>query len=93
MTIETEERKTDLIESVAKSVAKEGDGLERFVRLLYADVAPGDLVGDKLENLQGAAKGLWRFLAERRTREPLVRVYAPAPGRTAGRRRTRSSRS
>ncbi len=78
MTIETEDRKTDLIESVAQSVAKEGDGAERFVRLLYADVAPGDLVGDRPENLRGAAQGLWQFLAERAPGQPSVRVFTPA---------------
>lgn len=76
MTIFTEERKTDLIETVARSVAK--DGAEAFVRFLYADVAPGDLVGDTPENLSGAALGFWRFLAERKPGTPLVRVYAPS---------------
>ncbi len=80
MTIETEERKTDLIETVAQSVANDGDGAERFVRLLYADVAPGDLVGDAPENLRGAALGLWRFLAERTPGQPSVRVFTPAQG-------------
>jgi len=78
LTIETEERKTDLIESVAQSVAKDGDGAERFVRLLYADVAPGDLVGDTPGNLRGAAQGLWKFLAERVPGQPSVRVFTPA---------------
>jgi glutamate dehydrogenase len=76
LTIATEERKTDLIETVAQSVAK--DGAERFVRVLYADVAPRDLVGDTPENLRGAALGLWTFLAERTPGKPAVRVYAPA---------------
>jgi len=75
LTIFTEERKTDLIETVAQSVKK--DGAEAFVRFLYADVAPGDLVGDTPENLRGAAIGLWRFLAERQAGETLVRVFTP----------------
>jgi glutamate dehydrogenase len=75
LTIFTEERKTDLIETVAKSVAK--DGAEAFVRFLYADVAPGDLVGDTPENLRGAALGLWHLLSERRPPRPLVRVFTP----------------
>ncbi|HEX5136255.1 MAG TPA: NAD-glutamate dehydrogenase [Planctomycetota bacterium] len=75
MTIFTEERKTDLIETVARSVAKEG--AEAFVRFLYADVAPGDLAGDTSDNLTGAALGFWRFLADRKPGTPNVRVYAP----------------
>jgi len=77
LTIAAEERKSDLIETVARSVAKEGDGAERFVRFLYADVAPGDLVGDTAENLRGAARGLWRLLGERAVGQPLVRVFTP----------------
>jgi len=84
MTTATEARKANLIDTVVQRArrAAEGDrdAAERFVRLFYADVAPGDLVGDSPENLAGAALGLWNYFAQRDRGVPSVRVYTPAAG-------------
>jgi glutamate dehydrogenase len=79
VTIATEKRKTDLIETVAQGARQAAgkDGADGFVRLFYADVAPSDLIGDTPENLCGAALQLWRLLAERPAGRALAKVYTP----------------
>ena len=78
----SEQRKADLIESVATRVRghldpSRAEGPSRFVRQLYAGVAPSDLVDDTADNLYGSALALWNFARERTPGAAKVRVYNP----------------
>ena len=82
MTTGSQERKAEIIESVAERVRDRIDPTlaqapELFVRQFYAHVAPGDLVDDTPDNLFGAALGLWQLGHQRDPQTPRIRVYTP----------------
>jgi len=51
--------------------------LERFVRLMYARASAQDLLETAVEDLYGAAAGLWRFCEIRKPGSLRLRVFAP----------------
>jgi glutamate dehydrogenase len=78
----SEKSKAELIDQIVERVRARIDGdaserAERFVRLFYANVPPGDILGDAPDNLAGAALALWELAQERMPGAPKVRVYTP----------------
>ena len=51
--------------------------LERFVRLVYARASAQDLLETAVEDLYGAAAGLWRFCEIRKPGSLRLRVFTP----------------
>ncbi len=78
-----ERKKLEIIEAVA-ALARErlpsgpAAGVESFVRLCYAGVAPEDLCEREIADLYGAALAHFGLLRERRPAELKLRVYNPA---------------
>ena len=85
MATKAEKKRQDLIDSVAK-LARKGPGptkgkrAEDFARLLYANVPPHDILGEKPENLAGACSALLDFAKQRKKNAAKVRVYNPRGG-------------
>jgi glutamate dehydrogenase len=78
----SEKSKAELVDQVVERVRLRVDGkgserAERFVRQFYANVPPGDILGDVPDNLAGAALALWEHAQERVPGRPKVRVYTP----------------
>ena len=76
------EHKTEIVDAVVVQIhermaKKDAANLERFVRQLYNDVVPEDLVDINTEMLYGETLSLWRFAQKRKPGEPKVRVYNP----------------
>ncbi len=74
--------KQELIDGVAERVharldAQRAPSAERFVRQLYAHVAPADLLDDTPANLFGAAVSLLTFATDRKPGTARVRVFNP----------------
>ena len=66
MPVRAEDQKNELIGRLAKRVRERIPGersaeVEGFVRQLYANVPPGDLLRNSVDDLYGAAMGLWHF--------------------------------
>jgi glutamate dehydrogenase len=84
MPVRAEDQKNELIGRLAKRVAERvapdrAREVERFVRQLYANVPPGDLLRNSVEDLYGAAMGLWNFSQLRMPGAPKIRVFNPTP--------------
>ncbi|MFZ5791330.1 MAG: NAD-glutamate dehydrogenase [Pseudomonadota bacterium] len=82
MPTKAEQAKADLIERIAQTVSqrlerKRAEGVERFVRLFYANVPPDDILEDEVDNLFSAALALWNFGLARPPATAKVRVYNP----------------
>ena len=76
------EHKTEIVDAVVAQIhermaKKDAANLERFVRQLYNDVVPEDLVDINTEMLYGETLSLWRFAQKRRAGEPKFSVYNP----------------
>ncbi len=79
-----EDQKNDLIGRLAKRVGERmqpdrAAEIELFVRQLYANVPPGDLLKNSVEDLYGASMGLWNFSQQRKAGEAKIRVFNPTP--------------
>ena len=73
-----ETEKVALIDQVAAAAAKAKSGVDaRFVRALYKNVPPDDLLPRKPEALIAAAESLWHCMAERRPGKAKIRVLSP----------------
>ncbi|MBV8399192.1 MAG: NAD-glutamate dehydrogenase, partial [Acetobacteraceae bacterium] len=84
----TEHDKSALIETVAGLAGASSGADPGFVRALYRNVAPEDLLPRTPENLLAAASSLWQFMQDRRPGRPKLRVvdpHAPATAWCAGR--------
>src|SRR5574339_1204373 len=84
MPVRAQDQKLELIGRLAKRVRERiapdrAEEVERFVRQLYANVPPGDLLRNTVEDLYGAALGLWNFSQQRRLGEPKIRAFNPTP--------------
>ena len=84
MPVRAEDQKNELIGRLAKRVRERIPGdraaeVEGFVRQLYANVPPGDLLRNSVEDLYGAAMGLWHFSHVRTPGAPKIRVFNPTP--------------
>ncbi len=84
MASHAEEHKSEIIETLCKRAAKRlekkrAEHAVRFIKQLYANVAPDDLVDESLDNLYGAALSLWGQAQQRNNGEAKVRVYNPRP--------------
>src|SRR5688572_23072073 len=84
MPVRAEDQKNELIGRLAKRVRERIPGeraaeVEGFVRQLYANVPPGDLLRNSVEDLYGAAMGLWHFSQLRPPGAPKIRVFNPTP--------------
>ena len=84
MPVRAQDQKLELIGRLAKRVRERiapdrAEEVERFVRQLYANVPPGDLLRNTVEDLYGAALGLWNFSQQRRPGEPKIRAFNPTP--------------
>lgn len=84
MAVHAEEHKSEIIDTLCKRAvkrleAKRADDAVRFIKQLYANVAPDDLVGESVDNLYGAALSLWGQTQQRKKGEAKVRVYNPRP--------------
>jgi glutamate dehydrogenase len=82
MTTGSQERKAEIIESVAERVREHLDPTvagapELFVRQFYAHVPIGDLKHDTPDNLYGSALSLWALAQQRAPKKPNIRVYTP----------------
>ncbi|MGP1397249.1 MAG: NAD-glutamate dehydrogenase [Inquilinaceae bacterium] len=82
MAHKAEQQKGDLIDAVVALVRdrfpkKKANLAERFVRLYYRNVPPNDIARQDVEDLYGAAMGLWQTSAARQRNTPKVRVYNP----------------
>jgi len=74
----TEEHVDKIVGYLRKRSSKAQAGpLERFVRLMYARASAQDLLETKIEDLYGAAVGLWKFSKTRKPRSPRLRVFTP----------------
>ncbi|MBU2090498.1 MAG: NAD-glutamate dehydrogenase, partial [Alphaproteobacteria bacterium] len=77
-----ESRKQDVINDVARLVhdrlkPEQAGPAEAFLRLLYANVPPDDLIEREPENILGAALSAWSFAAQRKPGEAKVRAFNP----------------
>lgn len=84
MALHAEEHKSEIIDTLCKRAvkrldAKRADDAVRFIKQLYANVAPDDLVGESVDNLYGAALSLWGQAQQRKKGEAKIRVYNPRP--------------
>ncbi|KZD12867.1 NAD-glutamate dehydrogenase [Oceanibaculum pacificum] len=75
-------RKQEVIDSVARLArdrlkAEQAGQADRFLRLLYANVPPDDLLEREPENILGAALSIWGFAAQRKPGEAKVRAFNP----------------
>ncbi|HLZ65427.1 MAG TPA: NAD-glutamate dehydrogenase [Aliidongia sp.] len=78
MPLHAEAEKQALIDKVATTAAKTKSGVdERFVRTLYKNVPPDDILPRPPEALIAAAQALWQFTAERRAGKAKIRVLSP----------------
>ena len=82
MTTGSQERKAEIIESVAERVRDRiepdlAQAPEMFIRQFYAHVAPGDLIHDTPDNLFGSALGLWQLGQKREPGHANLRVFTP----------------
>ncbi len=82
MAVRAEDHKNELIGRLAKRVRERFESdrvaeVERFMRQLYANVPPGDLLRDSVDDLYGTAIGLWNFLQQRKPGQTKVRVFNP----------------
>ena len=72
-----------LIESVAGLAvayvsSTDAPGLSEFIRILYSSADLDDLRSHRVEDLAGAARGLWKLGAHRLGAVPIVRVHNPS---------------
>jgi glutamate dehydrogenase len=82
MPFRAEDQKNELIGRLAKRVceripSERAAEVELFVRQLYANVPPGDLLRNSVEDLYAAAMGLWNFSQQRTAGVPKIRVFNP----------------
>ena len=80
--ISAEKSKSEWVDRVVERVRARLDGevsqgVEAFVRQLYAHVPPADLLGDSPDNLAGAALSFWQLAQERKPGAPRIRIYNP----------------
>ncbi len=80
--VRAEDQKNELIGRLAKRVRERieperAGEVERFVRQLYANVPPGDLLRNTVDDLYGAVMGLWNFSQQRQPGQPKIRVFNP----------------
>ncbi len=75
MKSQTERASQSLVEEAADVASGTDPRIDAdFVRLLYRNVPPDDLLGRSADDLAQAARSLWSLLAERRPGRPSVRV-------------------
>ncbi|HXV23931.1 MAG TPA: NAD-glutamate dehydrogenase [Alphaproteobacteria bacterium] len=79
-----EDQKNDLISRLVKRVGDRmqpdrAAEIELFVRQLYANVPPGDLLRNSVEDLYGISMGLWNFSQQRNVGNAKIRVFNPTP--------------
>ena len=77
-----EQAKAELMERLAsrareKIEPQRAGEVERFIRQLYANVAPGDILHETPEALYCAAVSLWNFAAQRMPGKAKVRAFNP----------------
>src|SRR5262245_11873797 len=82
MAVRAEDQKNELIGRLAKRVRERFESdraaeVERFMRQLYSNVPPGDLLRDSVDDLYGTAIGLWNFFQQRQPGQTKVRVFNP----------------
>jgi glutamate dehydrogenase len=82
MTLRAEDHKNELIGRLAKRVRERFEPdraaeVERFIRQLYANVPPDDLLRDSVDDLYGTAIGLWNFSQQRKPGQTKIRVFNP----------------
>src|SRR5579883_1282466 len=85
MALRGEERKRELVESVAAMAAAQRtadrtDALARAIRQFYAHVPPDDLVSRDPGELYAAAVSLWEFAQQRQPGKTKLRVLDPRAG-------------
>ena len=85
MASRAEKQQKELINRVAKLVRKglsptQAKLAEAFVRRLYSNVPPDDILGESTENVAGAAAALLGFARQRRAGKAKVHVYNPQGG-------------
>ncbi|HET8728132.1 MAG TPA: NAD-glutamate dehydrogenase domain-containing protein, partial [Alphaproteobacteria bacterium] len=82
MPLKAEQHKAELIDELAESVRDRAPRdwattAERFARLYYQNVPPDDMLREDVENLYGAALGLYQFAAHRPSSGPKIRMFNP----------------
>src|SRR5271154_2927049 len=82
MPLQGEQRKQELVESVAGLVgrrlaATKADALARVIRQFYAHVPPEDVLSREPGDLYGAATSLWEFAQQREPGHAKLRVFNP----------------
>ena len=85
MASRAEKQQKELINRVATLVRKglsptQAKLAEAFVRRLYSNVPPDDILGESTENVAGAAAALLGFARQRRAGKAKVHVYNPQGG-------------
>ena len=75
----TEEHIDKVVAHLKRRLAKpQAAPIERFVRMLFARASAQDLLDTSIEDLYGAALGLWKFAEKRKRGTPIIRVFSPA---------------
>jgi len=82
MGLTPEERKTDLVDRLAREARARletdlADSAEQFVRRYFALVAPDDIIYTSFDTLLGAVLSLWEFGAKRHPGLPKIRIFNP----------------